>query len=159
MDAQPLQAIDSTSVNPLTNPSALKTLNMIEDPKQKAEAIAGQLESVFFGMMVKAMRATVPEGGLLGKGLGGKHYIDMLDQQFAELGALPRDPRFHEALVREIMQSPESATRALSNIGNTGASTNGNMLEGLGLDQPPSPAEQWLGDIALGGEQGEGEVQ
>ena len=94
-------------INTVTDPVSVRRLSNIEDTKQRAEAVATQFETIFMGMMVKAMRATVPEGGLLGDGLGGKTYVEMLDQQMAEMGGLPRDPRFHEALVRQITQSKE----------------------------------------------------
>ncbi len=82
------------------------------DERARAEAVAEKFESVFMGMMVKAMRATVPEGGLTGGGMGGSLYVEMLDQQLVQQGGLPRDPRFREALVRQIMNSatPDEAT-------------------------------------------------
>ena len=48
--------LDTIDVKSLTNPSELRRLGRIEDPHVRAEALATQLESVFFGMMVKAMR-------------------------------------------------------------------------------------------------------
>ncbi len=96
-------------VNTVTDPVSAQRLSNISDPRQKAEAVATQFESIFMGMMVKAMRATVPDAGLLGDGLGGKTFVEMLDQQMAQMGGLPRDPRFHEALVRQIAQDPGAA--------------------------------------------------
>ncbi|MCE5231076.1 rod-binding protein [bacterium] len=98
-------------INTVTDPISAHRLSNISDTKQRAEAVATQFETIFMGMMVKAMRATVPDGGILGDGLGGKTYVEMLDQQMAEMGGLPRDPRFHEALVRQIMQSPDAARK------------------------------------------------
>jgi Rod binding domain-containing protein len=85
------------------DPARLSELNSIADPRARAEAVATQLEDVFMEMLVKSMRATVPDDGLLGKGLGRRTYVELLDQQWAALGGMPRDPRFHEALVRQIM--------------------------------------------------------
>jgi flagellar protein FlgJ len=96
---------DLATVRPVTDPGSLRRLQSIEDPRSRAEAVADQIESVFMDMVMKAMRATVPEGGLLGKGLGGSMYVEMLDQELSRLGAAPRDPRFHDALVRQMMQS------------------------------------------------------
>jgi flagellar protein FlgJ len=98
-------------VNTITDPTSAKRLSKIGDTRERAEAVATQFESIFMGMMVKAMRATVPDGGILGDGLGGKTYVEMLDEQMAQMGGLPRDPRFHEALVRQIIQSPEAARK------------------------------------------------
>ena len=96
---------DLATVHPVTDPGSLHRLQSIEDPRSRAEAVADQIESVFMDMVVKAMRATVPEGGLLGKGMGGSMYVEMLDQELSRLGSGPRDPRFHDALVEQIMQS------------------------------------------------------
>lgn len=100
-------------VNTITDPTSAQRLSNISDPRQRAEAVATQFESIFMGMMVKAMRATVPEAGLLGDGLGGKTFVEMLDQQMAQMGGLPRDPRFHEALVRQISQDPKGSADLL----------------------------------------------
>jgi Rod binding domain-containing protein len=105
-----LPQIDPTQfVRPASalDPARLNDLNAIADPRARAEALATQLENVFMELLVKSMRATVPEDGLLGKGLGRRTYIQMLDQQWAALGGMPRDPRFHQALVRQIMDVKE----------------------------------------------------
>lgn len=107
---------DRLNASALSDPASLKRIATMSDPKARAEALAGQLEGVFFSMMVKSMRATVPEGGLLGKGLGGRNYVEMLDQQLSELSGMPRDSRFHEALVRQIMQNPEETSRNLAKM-------------------------------------------
>ena len=78
--------------------------------------MATQLESIFMGMVLKAMRDTVPEDGLAGKSLGGKNYVEMLDQQYSQLQAIPKDPRFHDVLVRQIMQSPEATNHAMQSM-------------------------------------------
>ncbi len=85
-----------------SDPGSVRRISQIGDTRERAEAVAGQFESLLMGMMMKAMRATVPEGGMMGEGLGGKTYVEMLDQQLVQMGGLPRDPRFHEALVRQI---------------------------------------------------------
>ncbi|MEN6626585.1 MAG: rod-binding protein [Candidatus Sumerlaeia bacterium] len=99
-------AMQSSGVNSITDPLSVQKLSQIGDAKERAEAVATQFESIFMGMMIKSMRDTVPDGGLLGEGLGGKTYVEMMDQQLAQMGGLPRDPRFHEALVRQIIQDP-----------------------------------------------------
>ena len=116
MDIKPMSVQDATGVNAVNDLGALRRLATIEDPRARAEAVATQLEAVFFGMVVKSMRATVPEGGLLGKGLGGRTYIEMLDQQFSQLSAVPRDPRLHEALVRQIVQSPGAVGQEMEKL-------------------------------------------
>lgn len=129
MEIDSTTSITPSGVNAVTDPNSLRRLAMMKDPNARAEALAGQLESAFFGMMIKAMRATVPEGGLLGKGLGGQNYVEMLDQQLSQMGGMPRDPRFHAALVRQILQKPEEVGQALSRM---------NQSE----TPPANPAEQ-----------------
>lgn len=103
-------------INLVTDPTSATKLNNIADPKQRAEAVADQLERTFMNMMVKAMRKTVPDGGLMGRGLGGQQYVEMLDQQITQMGQMPRDPRFHEALVRQIMNDPGSVEKAMDSV-------------------------------------------
>jgi Rod binding domain-containing protein len=109
--------ITNQSVTPSSlDPQSLNRLNNIADKKEKVEAVVSQLETAFFSMMMKAMRATVPDGGLFGKGLGAKHYEEMLDQQFVEIAGMPRDPRFHDALVNQIARDPAKTHEKLSEI-------------------------------------------
>ena len=98
------------------DPASLRRSLQIDDQRARAEAVASQLEGVFMTMMVKAMRQTVPEDSLSGQSLGGKNYVEMLDQQYAQMGGIPRDPRFHEVLVKQIMKSPEAASNALGRM-------------------------------------------
>ncbi len=121
MDFNSINTIKKIGVNGVTDPNALREINNLDDPKAKAEATADQLETVFWNMMIKSMRETVPDGAVLGRGLGGQQYVDMLDQQLTQMGEFPRDPRFHEALVKQIMNSPEEANRAMTRLGNAEA--------------------------------------
>lgn len=122
MAIDPIQKTASSSqpINTIDPASIQRSLQM-HDPKARAEAVANQLESVFMGMVLKAMRDTVPEDGLAGKSLGGKNYVEMLDQHYSQLQNIPKDPRFHEALVRQITQTPETANSAMQRL-NEGAS-------------------------------------
>lgn len=73
------------------------------DSKEKAEVVAKQVESIFFTMMMKEMRKAAPGGGMLGKGLGGDAYLQMLDQEYAKLASNSMGLDFHDALVRQIL--------------------------------------------------------
>jgi hypothetical protein len=103
-------------IDALNDPQSLKRLENIEDARLRADAVAHQLETVFFGMVIKAMRATVPDGGIDGRGLGRSQYVQMLDEQYAALGGMPRDPRFHEALVREILGDADGPQRLIEKL-------------------------------------------
>lgn len=86
------------------------------DKRAQAEKVASQLEGVFMEMMMKAMRSTVQEDGLFGKSMGGSNYIEMLDQHYAQLQGIPRDPRFHEVLVSQIMKTPDATNEAMQKM-------------------------------------------
>ena len=109
MDIKAPINLNQLGVNIVADPTSAHRLGQIADPEARAEAVAGQFESLLMGMMVKAMRATVPEGGLLGKGLGGETYVEMFDQQLVQSGGLPLDPGLHAALVRQMREAPEAA--------------------------------------------------
>ncbi len=47
-----------------------------------------ELESVFLYQMIRAMRSTVPKGGLIDKGFGGEVFESMLDEEFARQMAM-----------------------------------------------------------------------
>lgn len=119
----PINALDARrqlASDGMVDLNAFQRLQNIPDAQQRAEAVAEQLEKNFYSMMMKAMRATVPDSGLLEGGLGDDNYVEMLDQHLVELGNLPRDPRFHESLVKQIMQNPGQLD-ALNSMQKTGA--------------------------------------
>lgn len=55
------------------------------DPREALRQTAQSLQSVFVEQLFKAMRATVPQDGLMSGGQGEAMFRDMLDQQAAEL--------------------------------------------------------------------------
>ena len=55
--------------------------------RQELTKIAQDFEAIFTGMMLKAMRDTVPEDSLTGGGRGEDIYRSLLDQQYATLAA------------------------------------------------------------------------
>lgn len=66
------------------DPRGLQALKReaVQDPSAAIRPVAKQFESVFLQMMLKSMRAAVPEGGLFNDE-GTKAYRDMLDNQMA----------------------------------------------------------------------------
>jgi flagellar protein FlgJ len=60
------------------------------DPKAAVQAAARQFEALFMNELMKSMRATTMDSGLMGGGQGGELATGMLDQQFAtQLTGLP----------------------------------------------------------------------
>jgi Rod binding domain-containing protein len=73
--------------------------------REQAEVLAAQVERAFVQVMMSELRKTVPEGGLLGRGLGGRHFLELLDQEYARLAAENLRFDFHESLVRQIVDA------------------------------------------------------
>ena len=111
MEIKAANSLAEIGTRSLTDVGALNDLRTIADKRQQAEQVATQFESVFMEMMMKAMRATVPEGSL-SESLGGKNYVSMLDQQYAQMGGMTFDPRFHQRLVDSIMDQSATAAEA-----------------------------------------------
>jgi Rod binding domain-containing protein len=120
MDFKVDKILSQYGIDGTTDPQSLNRIQQIGDERLRAEAVADQLESVFFGMVIKAMRATVPESDSSGRGLGRSQYVQMLDQRYAEIAGMPRDPRFHEALVRQILADPGATERVLDQMREAG---------------------------------------
>jgi flagellar protein FlgJ len=55
--------------------------------RKKLKKISQDFESLFTGMMLKSMRATVPEDKLTGGGKAEETYRSMLDQEYAAAAA------------------------------------------------------------------------
>jgi Rod binding domain-containing protein len=81
------------------------------DPGGQAEHLASQLESNFFGMVLRAMRDTVPEAGLLGGAGEARLYRGLLDEEYSRVAADRWRTDFHDALVRQIL-NPSGAASA-----------------------------------------------
>ncbi len=55
------------------------------DKQKQMAAVAVQFEQLFANMMMKSMRASVPENSLLPQSTGEKIYTEMLDSEYADL--------------------------------------------------------------------------
>lgn len=83
-------------------------------PHAKLLAAAHQLESVFYGQLFKAMRDTIPEGGIVTKGTGEQMFTGMLDDEISRLATGQTDRGlaaaiYHE-LSRQLPPDPAAAT-------------------------------------------------
>jgi flagellar protein FlgJ len=76
-----MDSIKSSNYHDVAALSQLRNQAHIK-PDQAIEKVAQQFESVFVGMMLKAMRETVPEGGLFGDE-ATKTFEQMLDSQLS----------------------------------------------------------------------------
>ncbi|NLJ84102.1 MAG: hypothetical protein GX336_04235 [Halanaerobiaceae bacterium] len=56
----------------------------VED--EKIKLLANEFASIFMNQMFKAMRATIPEGGLIDGGFAEEVFTDMLDNEISKQG-------------------------------------------------------------------------
>lgn len=62
-----------------------KSHDELED--EKIKLLASEFSSIFMNQMFKAMRSTIPEGGLIDGGFAEEVFTDMLDSEISKLGA------------------------------------------------------------------------
>lgn len=75
------------------------------DPREAGlRRAAQQLEAVFVEQLYKAMRETVPEGGLVDGGAGEEMFSGMLDQHLAGLTPEKMDSGLSHAIYRQLRQ-------------------------------------------------------
>lgn len=72
----------------------------ITDPRERLEATTSLMEASFYEELFKAMRDTVPEGGLLDGGQGEDIFSSFLDRHLAETQALRAGTGLGDALYR-----------------------------------------------------------
>jgi peptidoglycan hydrolase FlgJ len=88
-------------------PLALRSSDMSKEDKLR---VAGQqFESFLMATMIKEMRATVPESGLLPKGSGEQTFREMLDEKLAQNLSGRVGSGLSDALTRQL--SPVSAAK------------------------------------------------
>lgn len=84
-----------------------------EDPAKALLPVAKQFESVYLQMMLKSMRAAVPESDLLNNE-SGKAYRDMFDNQLSVNLAEQGGIGLAKVMVKQLTPAPQSAeTQAL----------------------------------------------
>lgn len=71
----------------------------------RLRAASRQLEGVFVQQLYKAMRDTVPEGGLTGGGAGEEMFTGLLDQHLSDATAATSSRGPGEALFRQMSAS------------------------------------------------------
>lgn len=77
----------------------------ITDPEARLKIATGLLGASFYQEMFKAMRSTVPEGGLVDVGMGEDVFSTLLDQHLAEASASRDDRGIGRALYRHFAEA------------------------------------------------------
>jgi len=73
-----------------------------------ARNVANEFESIFSGMLIKAMRKTVPDGGLLPKNISTDIYTSMLDDEYGRLLSKHASLGLSDLLVKEMEREGNS---------------------------------------------------
>ncbi len=79
-----------------------------DDQDDGLRRVAHQLEGVFVEHLFRAMRETVPEGGLVDGGSGEEIFTNMLDQQLADSLAAGWDRGLGAAIYRQLRAVTQS---------------------------------------------------
>lgn len=80
--------------------------------RKKLKKISQDFEALFTGMMLKSMRATVPEDKLTGGGKAEETYRYMLDQEYAAAAAKRGGPGTIASMVeKELLKRYQTPTR------------------------------------------------
>ncbi|RMH17423.1 MAG: hypothetical protein D6701_07540 [Gemmatimonadetes bacterium] len=84
------------------SPDALEALRSgrIQDRVERLRTATALVGSAFYQELFKAMRETVPEGGLIDGGLGEDIFSSLMDQQLAEVSAMRESRGLASALYR-----------------------------------------------------------
>jgi Rod binding domain-containing protein len=99
----------------MTAPIAVAALPSPADPKSARAAqlqnTAKQLEGVFVLQMLKAMRATVPKGGVVDASNGEETFTSMLDEKIADRVPAQWKHGLTDALMKQLV-TRDAASRA-----------------------------------------------
>ncbi|HEY3934496.1 MAG TPA: rod-binding protein [Gemmatimonadales bacterium] len=74
-------------------------------PRARLQAAAHQLEAVFYGQLFQAMRATIPEGGVVERGTGEQMFTAMLDDEVARAASQQTDRGLATSIYHELSRS------------------------------------------------------
>jgi flagellar protein FlgJ len=100
----------------MTAPIAVGALPSPADPKSARVAqlqnTAKQLEGVFVLQMLKAMRATVPKGGVLDASNGEETFTSMLDQKVADRVPAQWKHGLTDALMKQLVTRDDASHAA-----------------------------------------------
>ncbi|HEY4321503.1 MAG TPA: rod-binding protein [Gemmatimonadales bacterium] len=77
---------------------------------------AHDLEAVFYGQLLQAMRATVPEGGIFQQSTGEKMFTSMLDDEVSKMASNQTDRGLATALYHQLARQLPATTPAVTAV-------------------------------------------
>ncbi len=104
----------------------MQSIHNNQSPDQKSQAksraakVAQEFESLLTSIMMKSMRSTIFEGGMMPKSMGEKIYTDMLDLEYASLVSKNAQLGLADEIVRQIEAlGNQTCLRALQGLRNS----------------------------------------
>ena len=128
----------------------LREMGHAKDADQRRAALreaAREFESVFMYQVVKAMRQTVPKGGLIEKGEGEEVFEGMLDEEWSKKLVSRGGPTsLSEVLYRQLSRA-------------AGLEEEGGAMASQTAKNPLSPAAEWRSLVPAAGRIGVGKKE
>lgn len=87
--------------------------------EQRLRRAAAEMEGVFLGELLKALRETVPEGGVIDGGSAESVFTEMLDAHLATVAAVRQGRGLGDALFRQLSRLLPAETQAAPVEGET----------------------------------------
>ncbi len=151
-------ALDSRHLDTLRTQAA-------KDPQAALKSAAQQFEAVFISMLLKSMRDTVPQSGLMGGGNETATYNSMLDQQLAQtLSSSAHGTGLADMLVKQLSKNLQANVSQPTQAAVAGAEAPkqfiGNLMSQAKVAEQRTgiPAEFMLGQAALESGWGKAEI-
>lgn len=106
--------------------------------------VAREFEAIFIAMMMKSMRKTVFDGGLLKKNMGEKIYTDMLDQEYSKIISNNASFGLAEQIVKQIegLENNGSMLRSLKSMDTAPWMIDNRFVPGQSDQQPVYKSRQ-----------------
>lgn len=83
-----------------------------QDFDAKLKQACQEFEAIFYRMLLKEMRKTVPQGGLINRGLSTEVYETLLDEKLADEFAKRGDLGIGKALYEQLSGRPHQPVKA-----------------------------------------------
>lgn len=103
--------IDKT-VQSLDRPTPVSQPGKKKVDREKLKKVCADFEALLVTRMLKLMRQSIPQNGLLGDGPGKEIYQDLMDQELAKNISQRGGVGLGEVLYRQVLQREEKARAA-----------------------------------------------
>jgi Rod binding domain-containing protein len=113
--SSPQDAMTLSKLSSPTVPSELKT-GRKESPEQ-VMAAAQSFEAIFVNQLLKSMRSTLPEDGLMESSFAKNTFTEMLDKEYAQMASKSRSFGLADMIARQFGINPDDLKTAVPDQG------------------------------------------